>query len=185
MANKPLDDGESASERETEVPALPGAGDGANTATRIADGLCPHCAYDMHGLAVTGKCPECGFLYTNAVLLPLKRLPGALELWLRFAWPLMAFIGSLCFPLTSRDPYGFLGWMFIAMLILIAMLINAAGQAVWLARACVRPEARGRRFGERLRMLGSLAVTLYTLTLVAPAVIVGGCVVLVCAGSMG
>ena len=151
----------------------------------VAEGLCPCCGYDLRGLAKSGTCPECGKAYTSESLLLLRRIPGALELWARFGWPLVALIASFTHPLTSRDPYAFVGWLFIAMLILLAMLANAAVQAVWLAHACVRPEARERRFSERLRMLGPLAVTLYTITLVGPMVIVGGCVALVCAGTMG
>lgn len=141
----------------------------------VVDGWCDHCGYALKGLAATGACPECGTGYDRDSMRPVVPMPGALELCVRFGWPvlLMAVLAAGMF--ADRSGAAFL----LSLASLAATPINSAVQVSILMRDRTPPNWRSRSFSARLRLLGAWTVVTFYVTCVVPFVIFGGCVVLV------
>lgn len=154
----------------------------------IEDGICGTCGYQLKVLAEHGTCPECGVAYTPATMSPLATSPGALEIVLRFFWPLIllallawwSFAGG-----GARDPYAGIGFMLMSIPVLAVLFpLNSLLQVYLMARRHVRPAHRSRLAGRNAQMLGMAAKATFYATAVVPPLIVGGCVLVMCGGGL-
>ncbi len=150
----------------------------------IEAGFCPTCSYDLTSRPRVGRCPECGTMYHVDYLRP-RPLPCAAALVGSFLWPLLLIVGvNGAFLWENYDPYRGISVLFFMALGLVLTFINSLWQGFLLAKRHAPPVSDGRRVGERLKALsGALAGLFYVMSIV-PAVIVGGCLMLVCAGMM-
>src|SRR5438477_4239534 len=142
----------------------------------VSEGRWPGCDYDLKALPERGICPECGGPNTPASIKPIVQIPSALELCIRFGWPIIleVLLGALAF--AGTDPGGM---MCLWVLVLAAIPLNGAVQAHALATKRITGPWRSQPFVTRWRLFGTMAVILCLLTVIAPFVIFGGCVVLV------
>lgn len=147
-------------------------------------GFCPTCSYDLTSRPRQGRCPECGTMYHADFLRP-RPLPCAAALVGSFLWPLLLIVGvNGVYLWDNVDPYAGIGVMFFTALGLALTFINSLWQGYLLAKRHAPTVSEGRPVGDRLRAIsGALAGMFYMMSIV-PAVIVGGCLVLVCAGMM-
>lgn len=157
-----------------------GDDESANEASTIAARFCPSCNYDLKGLASDGECPECGSKYEKQLLLP-RPLPGAFSIFLRFLWPLAILIvfSIYFFSTVPHDPRIQLGWMILCTLGLVIGIINGAVQGNMMVSKYTASANKELSFSKRLSGMSVLALGLFSITVVLPAIIVGGCLVLV------
>src|SRR5436190_1837957 len=121
----------------------------------VDDGSCAKCGYALRGLPDHGKCPECGEVYTPSTIRPAITHPGALELCVRFGWPIMALLLTL--PMLAGGDRGYIAWWFLSPVLLLVMFINSLVQTTLVANAHI-PEKHRRAFG-RLASFARATVT--------------------------
>ena len=149
----------------------------------LREGFCPSCSYDLRGLATIGKCPECGTAYTPILLLPPRTIPSAMELLVRFGWPTGVLAASLVVIPLDGSAYAVVTWALVAMIILAAMFTNSLIQVHLVFVKHIAQPHRGRfGFAEKAALLGKPLLAAFWATVLIPAFVLGGCLLLVCSG---
>ena len=138
-------------------------------------GVCPCCEYDLKGLPLNGKCPECGTEYQAETILAPQSLPSALSLCFRYGWPLIivVFFGPPAV-LGRGDESMFC----CASLGLLLIPVNGVVQALILRNHPVMSRTHLKAISPRVRRLSHIGLVFFIMTVVVPLVIFGGCVLL-------
>ena len=164
-------------------PALPDQAIDVGDVAALQEGICGACGYQLRGLSTSGVCPECGAAYTPETLSPLASSPGALEIALRFFWPVTLLLGLGL--ISSTEPYGGVIFLLYSIPILVLVFpLNSVIQAFLMARRHIQPAHRSRIASRNMQIIGVAAKASFYTTVLVPPLIFGGCLVLMCAGSM-
>ena len=141
----------------------------------VQGGCCPTCGYALKGLPIPGTCPECATRYQDDALLPLRAKPSAFHISVIYGWPLL-LVAATFSVFTSDDGYAIFAWMFYCAIAFGVSALNGTIATIVLIKQH-RPQRRGAvtGFNARLAYIGRLAVALFYILVVTPAVIAGGC----------
>jgi len=161
----------------------------SDSETHGTAGFCPTCNYPCSAPTTSEgdehdpvRCPECGLEIRSAAELRPAPLPGALNIIALYGWPVaIAIVASmlLAWPVTWQSQYAALDILVFLFLVALPLcVINGAIVHFRLLRRCTPPSRKGRTFS-----IGALVSTLFALTVVVPAVLLGGCVLLMIVGA--
>ncbi len=157
--------------------------EGFGDSTVVVQGLCPKCAFDLRGLAAPGNCPECGHAFTLGTILPLRSRPSPLEVLLRFGWPgiVLLFLGATSMTLQLGGDAS-IGLLLLALTtVFVVSPLNAVLQ-IFLVRRKHRGSNGSPRVGIWRMSYGVMVPIAIVVTLIIPALALGGCLFLAAAG---
>lgn len=121
------------------------------TLPTASTGRCHWCGYQLQGLPIYGKCPECGKDYTTTTAERLQPWPRPFKICLRLGWPIVGFAFAGILTAYSRgDLPALQAWLMgFGYLMIVAVAINSYFQV----RSMLR-----RSLPEQIRTKGPVAI---------------------------
>ena len=137
------------------------------TLPTASSGRCHWCGYQLQGLPIYGKCPECGKDYTEQTAVKLKPWPSALKICLRLGWPIVGLVIATIMAASSKGEMQLQGTL-IGYLMIVAIAINSYLQVRSMLRRSLPEQIRTKGPVAILRGVGT------TLCIIILLVFVGG-----------
>ena len=131
------------------------------TLPMATSGRCHWCGYQLQGLPIYGKCPECGKDYTAKSAARLQPWPSTLKICIRLGWPIAGLMlaGFLIlggedpgFPTRGSLPVSNQIW-FIGSIIGYAMIVAIGFNSYLQVRSMLK-----RSLPEKIRTRGPVAI---------------------------
>lgn len=146
------------------------SGSNAPPVITATTGRCHWCGYQLKGLPVHGKCPECGKDYTEQSAALLKPWPSAMIICLRLGWPIIGIFVSPLIP--------FIG-ILISYAMLVAVPVNSYYQVREMLRTIMPDQTRTKGPVAVLRAVGTAVCVLLLLVFVVGPIGLGiACVII-------
>lgn len=136
--------------------------------------FCVGCGFSLRGLAMDGKCPECGAAYTEATQYWVQPWPPLSLILLRLSWPLLLLLPVLLAVIDNGSSNPLIGFAMLCGAIAVPVFIlNGYILARRLVNECISPWKRSSRRGRSIYITCSILFITTLLLVLLPAAMVG------------